>query len=218
MKNEALKKSLLYVIVHPKDAKALSLLTEELVWQCILGGADMVQLRDKESSDGSLVPLAGRISDIARKRGVVFIVNDRVEVAKLSGADGVHLGQDDMNIVRARTILGERRIIGRSTHSLEQAQTAKLEGADYIGVGPVFKTPTKPDYKPVGLKLLSQVSESVDIPFFAIGNINQDNTRDVLASGGNRIAVVRSALLQPNVQTSVRRLKDRLETYVPDSI
>ena len=146
-----------------------------IVVAAIEGGAEVIQLRDKNVSARELVEIGKELRALCRDKGVLFIINDRPDIAVALDCDGVHLGQDDLPIEAARRVVGPDRIIGVSTHSLDQAVQAQEQGADYIGVGPIFATPTKKDYKPVGLKLISQVKEKLTIPFVAIGGINEDN-------------------------------------------
>jgi thiamine-phosphate pyrophosphorylase len=178
--------------------------------QLIAGGADIVQLRDKRGDLRATLDLARQFARIARAANVLFIVNDSAEIARLSGAHGVHLGQEDLqrtSVTAARHILGTRSIVGISTHSLAQAHDAEQRGADYIGVGPVFPTATKPKAKPVGLKLVSQVAANTRLPFFAIGGITRNNADKVFAAGARGIAVVSEILRAPDVAEATRQLK-----------
>lgn len=181
---------------------------EDLVEQAVDGGADAVQLRDKSASDEELVRLARRVMDVTRRRGVPLIVNDRPAVARSAGADGVHLGQDDGPLAPARRLLGEEAIIGRSTHSPEQAMEAEREGFDYIGVGPVYGTPTKPDYVPVGLELVRFASSRIAIPFVAIGGIDAVNASEVARSGARAVAVVRAVMGSGDPAAAARAIRE----------
>ncbi len=155
-------------------------------------GADIIQLRDKESSKRDIFQQAQQLAEVARKTGTLFIVNDHLDIAKISGADGVHLGQDDLPVACARSILGKDRIIGVSCHSLTQALSAQKDGADYIGIGPVFATATKPDVRPVGTGLIEKIRGRIRIPFFAIGGIDRETLPQVISCGASRAAVVRA--------------------------
>lgn len=210
-KKMTLHDSRLYIIVSPEDAERLSMSLEDMVQEAALGGADIVQLRDKTSSDQDVVGSAQTLRTITRKSGCLFIINDRPLVAKACEADGVHLGQDDAPISEAKRILGPEKIVGRSTHSLEQARQAEEAGADYIGYGPIFRTPTKPDYEPVGLSSMRVIAKEIRIPFFAIGGIDASNIKDITAEGASRIAVVRAAVANRNIREAVRGLKMELE-------
>lgn len=174
--------------------------------QALRGGADIIQLRSKSLSDQALLRLASKMLPLVHKYRKLFFLNDRVDLVLASGADGVHLGQDDLGYTAARRILGPLRLIGRSTHSLAQAVKAASEGHDYIGVGPVFRTPTKPDYQPVGLKLIRQVSGQIRIPFVAIGGIDETNVDQVIRSGAKSVAVVRAVFAARDVLSSTRKL------------
>ena len=176
------------------------------VREAILGGAAVIQLRDKEATDKDLIKKAEQLLVLTRSAGIPLIVNDRISVAKKSGADGVHLGQDDASLKEARTLLGKRAIIGRSTHSPEQALAAQEEGFDYIGVGPVFSTPTKPSYAPVGLELVKFAAANVKIPFVAIGGIDPMNAAEVKKAGAKTVAVVRAVMASDNPKESVESL------------
>lgn len=156
------------------------------------GGAAVVQLRNKPAGAGELLEAARRVSAHARAHGAVFVVNDLPELVEASGADGVHVGQDEGELGRVRSRLPQGALVGRSTHSLEQARVAVSEGADYIGVGPIHATPTKPGRAAVGLDLVLQVVPAIDIPWFAIGGICPDNIPELLAAGATRVAVVRA--------------------------
>ena len=198
----------LYVIIDKKFAKARDLVY--IAGEAIAGGADVIQLRDKESAAGEIVEAGRAIRKAIGKNKVAFIVNDRPDIALAVGADGVHLGQDDMPVMAARSILGKDKIIGLSTHSLEQAAEAQNSGADYIGVGPVFSTPTKPGYKAVGLELIKKVKNISRVPFVVIGGIDESNIDDVIAAGGSRVAVVRAVCAAEDIREAAKRLKDKL--------
>jgi thiamine-phosphate pyrophosphorylase len=173
---------------------------------------DVIQLRSKKLSDRPLYELGREIKELAEKHKKLFIVDDRVDLAKAVDADGVHLGQEDLPIREARKIWGKSgKIIGYSTHSLEQALRAEREGADYIGVGPIFSTPTKPDYPAVGLKLIQKVKRRISIPFVAIGGIDESNVREVLAQGATRVACVRAIFGYDNTYSAAKRLKNLIE-------
>ncbi len=163
--------------------------------QMILGGVDLIQLRGKGKSIDELINLASEIHEITAQSGTPLIVNDHAEIAAQVSVEGVHVGQDDDSILVARQKAGRDLIIGKSTHSLIQAHKAQDEGADYIGFGPIFATPTKPDYKPIGLGDIKQVHLDVGVPIFCIGGINIDNLQQVIDAGAKRVVMV-SALLK----------------------
>ncbi|TSA32185.1 MAG: thiamine phosphate synthase [Verrucomicrobiaceae bacterium] len=157
------------------------------------GGVGMIQLRAKTQDIETVRAIALRIAPLCHEAGVPFILNDHPQLVAETGANGVHVGQDDMPIAKVRAMIGPEAIIGLSTHSLAQAMDS--EGADYIGFGPLFATPTKPDYKPVGLRDVAEVHRRVSVPIFCIGGIKLENLSEVLAAGAKR-AVVVSGILQ----------------------
>ena len=195
----------LYVILDRKCQRGRSFL--ETARSAIRGGADVIQLRDKELSTKELIRQGMPIRELTRQTETLFIVNDRVDVAVALRADGVHLGQNDLPIETAKKIAGPQILVGKSTHSLEQALQAEREGADYIAVGPVFATPTKPDSIPVGIKMIEEVRQKVGIPFVAIGGIDAENIQQILDEGATHIAVVRAVVGAENVEMAARELK-----------
>jgi thiamine-phosphate pyrophosphorylase len=140
----------------------------------------------------------------------LFIVNDYVDVAVAALADGVHLGQEDLSLKQARKILGKNRIIGISCHNLAQALKAQKEGADYIGIGPIYPTATKPGYPGIGLKAAAELKNKIKIPYFAIGNIGEGNIEQITAVGIRRIAVCRAILESGDSQKAAKRLYKKL--------
>lgn len=172
--------------------------TEDLfldaVASALKGGVDILQLREKNMPANKILELGKKVKLLCAEYGATFIVNDRVDIAYVLEADGVHLGQDDMDVESARKILGNNAIIGISTHAPEQAQKAVNDGADYIGMGPVFTTPTKPGRPSVGLEYAKWVSENIKISAFAIGGIDLTNVQDVINAGAKKIAVVRAII------------------------
>ena len=163
--------------------------------QMVTGGVDLIQLRGKGKSIDELIDLASEIHEITAQSDTPLIVNDHAEIAARVPVEGVHVGQDDDSVPVARQKAGRDLIVGKSTHSLAQAHTAQEEGADYIGFGPIFATPTKPDYKPIGLGDTRQIHFDVGIPIFCIGGINIDNLQQVIDAGAKRVVMV-SALLR----------------------
>ena len=153
------------------------------VEQMIEGGVDLIQLRGKTKSFDELVDFADELHELTAKSSTPLIVNDYAEIAREVPVEGVHVGQDDDSIEVARRKAACHVLIGKSTHSLEQARAAQHEGADYIGFGPIFATPTKPDYTPIGLKDIRHVHAEVDVPIFCIGGINVDNLQSVIDAG-----------------------------------
>jgi len=155
------------------------------------GGARILQYRDKTVTRREMLHTARKLRSIAKSHNALFIVNDYIDIALLAGADGVHLGQDDIPIQDARRLSHDGFIIGISTHSIDQAKTAEADGADYISIGPVFSTPTKPDYAPVGIGVVRAVADVVRIPFVAIGGINVANACQLKDIGVTNTAMVR---------------------------
>jgi len=172
--------------------------------QACEGGARIIQYRDKSSSGKDMLRIADKIRAITKKFNSLFIVNDFIDIALISGADGVHLGQDDVPLARAREITPDGFIIGVSTHSLEQAREAEKKGADYIGIGPVFATPTKEKYDPIGLSTVKEVFRNVNIPLVAIGGINLKNLGELIEIGVGNIAMVRA--FQKNAGEKVKEV------------
>ena len=203
-----LKNCRLYVIIDRDVLKTRDIV--KAAEGALRGGADIIQLRDKSSCARSLVQYAKRIKALAKKYKRPFILNDRVDIARAVNADGVHLGQGDIPIEEARKILG-KKIIGVSAHNLRQAKKAQRKGADYIGIGPIFKTPTKKQLRPIGPSILPGIRKQVDIPFFAIGGIALANIKEVKKRGADRIAVVSSAIKPVNVCRAVKQLKEAIE-------
>ena len=184
----------------------------ELAELAIAGGADTIQFRQKEGATRMMIRAAEQMQDLCKKAGVTFIVNDRVDVAVASHADGVHLGQDDFPIPLARRLLGEEAIIGGSAGSMEEARQCLLEGADYIGFGPVYPTTSKEDAGPAaGLSLLKQIVEAIPLPIIAIGGITADNIPPVIKTGVHGIAVISAVCCQKDPRDAAKCLRRLLE-------
>ena len=179
----------------------------EVTSQTIRGGADALQLRDTSGTVRWLLEQARRMLPLTRAAGIPLIINDRADAANAVDADGVHLGQEDLSVADARRFLGADRLIGKSTHSIEQAVAAEREGADYIGFGPVFPTPTKPDYGSIGTADILHVRRQLRIPMVCIGGIDQMNVSQVLGAGASCVAVVRAVCASDNPECSTRELK-----------
>jgi thiamine-phosphate pyrophosphorylase len=174
------------------------------------GGVDLLQLRAKNQARKEIAKLAAELHPFVAERRVPLIINDHVEIARNTGAEGVHLGQDDLPIADAREIVGPDCAIGKSTHSVDQAIRAFYEGADYIGFGPIFATPTKPDYRPIGLKEIRRVHEAVRIPIFCIGGIKLDNLPEVIEAGASRVVIVSGLLQAKDIAGYARAARDLL--------
>ncbi len=194
------------------DTALQSLYThEDLAKMAIAGGADTIQFRQKTGSTREMIETALRMKEICSGSGIPFIVNDRLDVAIASEADGVHLGQEDFPIPLARKILGPDVIIGSSAATREQARKCVDEGADYVGFGPVFPTSSKDDAGPVsGIDLLRSVVETIALPIIAIGGINTKNTPDVMEAGARGIAVISAVCCRKNPEQAARELAQAL--------
>lgn len=183
----------------------------ETVRLAVAGGVDVVQLREKEADDRALLGLAREVADAARAGGALFVVNDRIKVARDAGADGVHLGQGDRSVAEARALLGDRPLVGLSTHDRDQAAAAVDLGADYLGFGPVFATATKATgYTPRGADLAGEVGRTVPRPVFAIGGIDEANLPALVAAGARRIAVSSAICGADDPEAAARALRRRL--------
>ena len=177
-----------------------------VVERCIAAGAGMIQLREKNLDDRELLGIARGLREVCARAGALFVVNDRPDIAFLSHADGVHLGQDDLSVTQARRIAGEGILVGRSTHSLEQAREAAREGADYIGAGPVFETSTKDAGPLLGIEGLRGILAEASLPVFAIGGITSSNIDQVYGCGGGRAAVCSAVLGSSSPEKTIGEL------------
>lgn len=186
---------------------------EKMAEAMIAGGVDLIQLRAKELASAQIAEIAAGLHRLTADRGVPLIINDHPEVARVISAEGAHLGQDDMPIAEAREVAGADCMVGKSTHSVDQAIRAFYEGADYIGFGPIFATPTKPDYPPVGLDEIQKVHDAVRIPIFCIGGIKLDNLPRVLAAGARRVVIVSGLLQAHDAAEYARSAKKTLGAY-----
>jgi thiamine-phosphate pyrophosphorylase len=196
----------LYVLITESACKHPWLKTAELAIQ---GGADCLQLREENLSDADLLSRAKQLTHLCRQHGTICIVNDRPDIALASNAHGVHLGQDDMPLHDARRILGNQKIIGLSTHNIDQARQAKLDGADYIGVGPIFKSCTKPRDFISGLEYAAAAG-SVALPRVAIAGISLENVDQVIATGISAVAITAAITGREDVAGAAREIKSRL--------
>ncbi|MFC1624290.1 thiamine phosphate synthase [Candidatus Omnitrophota bacterium] len=209
LKKKLLETSGIYLVT---DRRALNGKDITLtISQALKAGIDIIQYRDKEATDREFLETGKKIKDLLSKKDVLFIVDDRVEVALALDADGVHLGQEDMPVKVARSILGTKKIIGLSTHSMRQMREGGKLDVDYISVGPVFSTPTKPDYRAIGLELIEIASQELKIPFVAIGGIDESNIEDVSRAGARRIAVVRAILSSKDPFAAAKGLREVLK-------
>lgn len=177
------------------------------------GGADIIQVRAKGGTPDAIAALAERVHDITRPAGIPLIINDHPEVAQRIGCEGAHVGQDDLSVSEARARLGSASmLLGKSTHSPDQARAAAAERPDYLGFGPVFATPTKPDYRPIGLGDIRAVHDALPLPIFCIGGVNLDTARAVLDAGARRIVVVSALLKAAQPDRYCRELRALLDS------
>ena len=175
--------------------------------EAIDGGASIVQLREKRLDEAAFLAEAEQFKDLCRRKGVVSIINDRVDIALKSGADGVHVGQKDLEAGFARDLLGPDKILGVSAHSVEEALRAQAAGADYLGVGAAFATGTKADAKPISRQTIRSITAAVDIPVVAIGGITRDNILELKNCGLDGAAVVSALFAQPDVRAAAEELR-----------
>jgi len=181
-----------------------------IVEQMVEGGVDLIQLRGKNKSIEELMELSAELHELTAKSSTPLIVNDHAEIARRVPVEGVHVGQDDDTIQLARQKAARKILVGKSTHSLEQARAAQGEGADYIGFGPIFATPTKPDYTPIGLDDVRRVHAEVNLPIFCIGGVNIDNLQSVIDAGARRVVMVSALLKAHNIIDYARCATDML--------
>jgi thiamine-phosphate pyrophosphorylase len=211
---ERLARARLYAIVDTGyvEPERVPYVTEQLV----LGGVDLIQLRAKKLPLPVIAELGKKMRAVipsdAHHASVLFILNDHPELVSEIGADGIHVGQDDLSVAEARRQAGAEVMVGKSTHSLEQAIAAEKEGADYIGVGPIYATPTKPDYAPVGPALIGQVRDALaaGMPQFCIGGINEQTLPEVFAAGARRVVIVSALLKSEDIPAYCRRVRQQL--------
>ena len=184
----------------------------ELAELAIAGGADTIQFREKSGETRQMICVAEQMQALCKRAGVTFIINDRVDIAMASHAEGVHLGQNDFPLPLARKLLGEEAIIGGSASTLEEARNCLLEGADYIGFGPVYPTLSKEDAGPAGgLDLLKQVIDEIPLPIIAIGGITRDNAPLVIQAGVHGLAVISAVCCQKDPMEAAKCLRRLLE-------
>jgi len=189
---------------------------ERLVREAATGGVDVVQLREKHLPDEQLAALASALRGPCERAGALLIVNDRPHVALRAGADGVHVGQDDMPVAEARELVGPDMLIGLSTHARAEIDARDAAQADYIGVGPVHETPTKPGRPAVGIELVRYAAGHARRPFFAIGGLHARNLAPVLEAGARRAVVLRAIAAASDPQAASRELRELLEAYELD--
>ncbi|MGD9012181.1 MAG: thiamine phosphate synthase [Desulfobacterales bacterium] len=180
----------------------------EVVTAAVDGGTTVVQLREKDCPTLEFIQQAQSIKAFLRKRNIPLIINDRVDIAQAVKADGVHLGQSDMPLEMAKGILGNTMIIGISAESIEDAITAEKGGADYLGISPIYATPTKTNTAPaLGLEGLREIRKAVSLPLVGIGGLNKDNAADVIRNGADGVAVVSAIVAADDPEVAARKLK-----------
>jgi len=207
-KHQVLRHARLYVLLDAGLLGKRDLI--QVAKQIASGGADLVQYRDKISDDGRFLQNALELKKIFKHKGIPFIINDRLDIAYCIDADGVHLGQSDLPVAIARKLLGKSKIMGASAETMNQARTAQREGADYVGLGPIFHTTTKKIEKVRGLNLLRQLKGSLKIPYFAIGGINLQNLNQITQAECQRIVVGSAILNSRNPRQTCREFSRRL--------
>lgn len=206
-KKKILAAARLYLVLDRQVAEYQALF--DIVKAAVPAGVDIVQLRDKEGCAAEIMDFSRRVLCFLRGK-VPYIINDRADVAKTVGAEGVHLGQEDVPLVVARKILGPRAIIGQSCQSLDHCRRAEAHGADYIGFGSIFKTLTKPQRHPLELSLLTKAIEQTKIPVFAIGGIDENNIQGLIYLGVRRVAVTRAICEARDIRAVTKKLKNIL--------
>lgn len=199
----------LYALTDARLSKGRSL--TEVVGALLAGGIRIIQYREKHLAQGKMLEECRLIRDLTREAGACFIVDDWVELAILSGADGVHIGQDDLPAREVRKLVGNDMIIGVSTHAPEQAKKAVADGADYIGVGPIYATQTKEDVvAPVGLEYLRWVVTNLDVPYVAIGGIKEHNISQVVQAGAKCCALVSEFVGADDITAKVLAVRQKM--------
>ena len=206
-RRERLAAARLYLVIEAAPGAAF-------VERALAGGVDVVQLRDKQADDDTVVRAGEEMREACRAHGALLIVNDRPDLALACGADGVHVGQDDVPLAEVRGLVGPDALVGISTHTPEQVDAAEGSPADYLGVGPVFATATKPGVDPVGLDLVRHAAASARKPWFAIGGIDTERALEVRAAGARRIAVVRAVRDARDPEEAARGLVEALDREV----
>ena len=204
--------SRLYFITDSASSRGRS--NEEMIRLAVAGGASIVQLREKQMTEGQLLQEARELRVVTRQIGVAFIVNDRVDIARKVGADGVHVGQQDASVKAARERLGKGAIIGGSAETVEQAIAMEQAGADYVANSyPIFGSPTKPDLPSVGVGFVRLLKEAVGIPVCAIGGISQHKVGDVVAAGADLVAVISALTTADDPAMMAREIVAEIERH-----
>lgn len=206
------KDLLLYAVTDRSWLKDQTLY--EQVEEALQGGATFIQLREKKLDYDEFLEEAKQIQKLCKEYKVPFVINDNVEIAKQIGADGVHVGQDDMESGKVRTLLGEDKIIGVSAHNVEEALLAQANGADYLGVGAVFNTTSKDDVSTLNHEVLKEICKAVSIPVIAIGGINEENVWKLAGTGICGVAVISAIFAKDNIKEATKSLRQKVEKMV----
>jgi thiamine-phosphate pyrophosphorylase len=185
----------------------------EVLAGAIAGGVDIVQLREKHLDDGPLAKAASVAASLCEEHGALFVLNDRPDIAAKVRADGVHVGQEDMTVAEVRELVGPDMLIGLSTHAPAEIDAAGATAADYIGVGPVHATPTKPGRPAVGVELVRYAAAHASVPFFAIGGLDAHNLDEVLAAGARGVCVLRAIADADDHERAARELRELLDAH-----
>jgi thiamine-phosphate pyrophosphorylase len=199
----------LYVLLTESLCRLPVMETSE---QILAGGADCIQLREKDRTDAELLELACKIAQLCHQAGALFIMNDRPDLAVLAGADGVHLGQHDLTVDQARKIVYPRMIVGKSTHCLTEARSAMIQGPDYLAVGSVFPSPTKPQVTTCGLQLIRDIRRLYPGPLIAVGGITRQNAADAITAGATAVAACHAILTADSPRAATAAIKQNLPT------
>ncbi|MGL5175553.1 MAG: thiamine phosphate synthase [Cetobacterium sp.] len=202
----------IYAITDSECANNKNFLTycEEL----LQGGAKIIQYREKSRDMKKLFKEAKELRELTQKYNAIFIVNDHLDIALLVDADGIHIGQDDLPISEVRKVLGKNKIIGISTHNLQEAEDAVKNGADYIGVGPIFHTDTKKDAgNPLTLKFLEEVEANITLPYTVIGGIKEHNLEEVLSRGAKSVCLISELICNKNTFEITKRINEKIKSY-----
>jgi len=197
----------LYVLITSELCKKEPL---QIAQDILTAGADVVQLREKKMADGEYLALAEQMAKLCHEQGKLFIVNDRPDIAVVAGADGVHLGQEDLTVAQARKVLPSQMVVGVSTHNIEQARKAVADGADYIALGTVFATQTKPTNRLAGTAYVRQATNEIALPQVAIGGISLDNLSEVMAAGARCVAVCSAIICSDDPAGVTRNIKNQI--------
>ncbi len=212
-RRERLSRARLYLVCPsiPDPASPDARELPDLLRAASAGGVDVVQLRDKNVAEDALIAVANAARALCERLGMLLILNDRPRVAVEVGADGVHVGQDDMAVPDVRELVGPDMLIGLSTHTPQEIDALDAALVDYIGVGPIHETPTKPGRPAVGLELVRHAAANARVPFFAIGGLHEDNLADVLQAGATRVCVLRALTDAADPERAARALRERID-------